>query len=173
MPKSLFGRSIIILMTPLIVVQVILSYIFFERHTDAILDSLAKGIAGDMQMVCDLVDNNLHVEKIATLAKKNFDFMFYEDVVHTIMAIYDRLTVIPSYEAFAEGAEFAYMDLLWKAADQIDRYVKDQMISTELAQEMYSGLQQVRGQVIRGNIRENRFAKEYMQGYMVERIMQL
>ncbi len=74
MPKSLFGRSIIILMTPLIVVQVILSYTFFERHTDAILDSLAKGIAGDMQMVCDLVDNNLPIEKIASLAKKNFDF---------------------------------------------------------------------------------------------------
>ena len=106
-------------------------------------------------------------------SKKDFDFMFYEDVIHTIRAIYDKLTVIPSYKAFAEGAEFAYMDLLWKAADQIDRYVKDQMISTELAQEMYSGLQQVRGQVIRGNIRENRFAKEYMQGYMVERIMQL
>ncbi len=74
MPKSLFGRSIIILMTPLIVVQVILSYIFFERHTDAILDSLAKGIAGDMQMVCDLVDSNMPMDKISVLAKKNFDF---------------------------------------------------------------------------------------------------
>ncbi len=74
MPKSLFGRSIIILMTPLIVVQVILSYIFFERHTDAILDSLARGIAGDMQMVCDLVDSDIPMEKISALAKKNFDF---------------------------------------------------------------------------------------------------
>lgn len=74
MPKSLFGRSIIILMTPLIVVQVILSYTFFERHTDAILDSLAKGIAGDMQMVCDLVDTGIPSSEITRLAKKNFDF---------------------------------------------------------------------------------------------------
>ncbi|AIK96022.1 ATP-binding protein [Candidatus Odyssella acanthamoebae] len=74
MPKSLFGRSIIILLTPLIVVQVILSYMFFERHTDAILDSLAKGIVGDMQMVCDLVDEGMDQQQLATLAQKNFDF---------------------------------------------------------------------------------------------------
>lgn len=74
LPKSLFGRSIIILFTPLIVVQVILSYIFFERHTDAILGSLAKGIVGDMQMVCDLVDEGLDQKELAKLAKKNFDF---------------------------------------------------------------------------------------------------
>jgi two-component system osmolarity sensor histidine kinase EnvZ len=74
LPKSLFGRSIIILLTPLIVVQVILSYIFFERHTDAILDSLAKGIVGDMQMVCDLVDEGMNQQQLATLAQKNFDF---------------------------------------------------------------------------------------------------
>ncbi|MBW8308937.1 MAG: HAMP domain-containing protein [Candidatus Paracaedibacteraceae bacterium] len=74
MPKSLFGRSIIILLTPLIVVQVILSYIFFERHTDAILDSLAKGIVGDMQMVCDLVDQGMDHKQLAALAQRNFDF---------------------------------------------------------------------------------------------------
>lgn len=74
LPKSLFGRSIIILMAPLIMVQIILSYIFFERHTDAILDSLAQGIVGDMQMVCDLVDSGMDDKEIAKLAQQNFDF---------------------------------------------------------------------------------------------------
>lgn len=74
LPKSLFGRSIIILLTPLIVVQVILSYMFFERHTDAILDSLAKGIVGDMQMVCDLADLGVDEKELARLARQNFDF---------------------------------------------------------------------------------------------------
>jgi two-component system, OmpR family, osmolarity sensor histidine kinase EnvZ len=74
LPKSLFGRSIIILLTPLIVIQIILSYIFFERHTDAILDSLAKGIVGDMQMICDLVDQGLVEKDLAKLAQQNFDF---------------------------------------------------------------------------------------------------
>jgi len=127
----------------------------------------ANAVTGVMEVLYDYKDMP------DSASKKNFDFMFYEDVVHTIMAIYDRLTVIPSYEAFAEGAEFAYMDLLWKAADQIDRYVKEQMISPELAQEMYSGLHQIREQVVKGKIRENRFAGEYMQEHMIERIMQL
>lgn len=99
MPKSLFGRSIIILMTPLIVVQVILSYIFFERHTDAILDSLAKGIAGDMQMVCDLIDNNIPIEKVATLAKKNFDFTVTLDPKGKVMR----------YGAFKDKWLYQYM----------------------------------------------------------------
>ena len=127
----------------------------------------ANSVTGVMEVLYDYKDMP------DSASKKNFDFMFYEDVVHTIMAIYDKLTVIPSYKAFAEGAEFAYMDLLWKAADQIDRYVKEQMISQELAQEMYSGLHQIREQVVKGKIRENRFAGEYMQEHMVERIMQL
>jgi two-component system osmolarity sensor histidine kinase EnvZ len=99
MPKSLFGRSIIILMTPLIVVQVILSYIFFERHTDAILDSLAKGIAGDMQMVCDLVDSNMPIDKISALAKKNFDFTVTLDPKGKVMR----------YGAFKDKWLYQYM----------------------------------------------------------------
>lgn len=127
----------------------------------------AKSVTGVMEVLYDYRDTP------DSASKKNFDYMFYDDVLHTIMAIYDKLNVIPSYKGYAEGAEFAYIDLLWKAADQIDRYVKKQMITPELAQEMYSGLHQVREQVISGNIMENRFVKEYMQGEMVERIMQL
>lgn len=127
----------------------------------------ANSVTGVMEVLYDYKDMP------DSASKKDFDFMFYEDVVHTIRAIYGKLTKIPSYRFFAEGPEFAYMDLLWKAADQIDRYVKDQVISAELAGEMYNGLHQIREQVISGCIRENRFAREYMQDYMVERIMEL
>lgn len=74
MPKSLFGRSLIILMTPLILVQVILSYLFFERHTDSVLDLLAESIVGDIMMVVDMVDQHEPIQEIQEKAQRNFMF---------------------------------------------------------------------------------------------------
>lgn len=85
MPKSLFGRSLIILMTPLIIVQVVLSYMFFERHTDAVLDLLAESIVGDVLMVVDMVDRDKNIQKIQEIAKDNFKFSVTLDPEGTIM----------------------------------------------------------------------------------------
>lgn len=74
MPKSLFGRSLIILVTPLILVQIVLSYMFFERHTDSVLDLLAEAIVGDVVMVVDMVDRDKSIEKIQKIALENFKF---------------------------------------------------------------------------------------------------
>lgn len=50
-PKSLFGRALVILITPLLLVQVIVSYVYLDRHLDSILNLLADNIAGDIQFV--------------------------------------------------------------------------------------------------------------------------
>ena len=71
LPKSLLGRSLIILVTPLVVVQVVLGYMFFGRHTDAVLDLIAENIAGDVQMVNDLLDNGYDFKELKYLAEKN------------------------------------------------------------------------------------------------------
>jgi two-component system osmolarity sensor histidine kinase EnvZ len=61
LPKSLFARTLIILVSPLVIVQLVLGYIFFDRHTETILKVLSRTIAGDIALVKDLVerDNNL------------------------------------------------------------------------------------------------------------------
>lgn len=74
LPKSLFGRSLIILMAPLIIVQVILSYLFFERHTDSVLDLLAESIVGDISMVIEMVDQEQPLKEIQAQASRNFKF---------------------------------------------------------------------------------------------------
>lgn len=73
LPQSLLGRSLIILITPLIAVQMILSYIFFDRHTEIILNLLAKSIVADVQTVAELTTDNLPFPRIVEVAK-NFDF---------------------------------------------------------------------------------------------------
>lgn len=51
LPRTLFGRSLLIIVTPLVLVQVIATWIFYDRHYDTITKRLAEGIAGDVAAV--------------------------------------------------------------------------------------------------------------------------
>jgi two-component system, OmpR family, osmolarity sensor histidine kinase EnvZ len=73
LPKSLFGRSIVILLTPLLIVQIVLGYIFFDRHTESILKNTAKNIAGDIALVVFLVENQKNYDQIISNAVYKLD----------------------------------------------------------------------------------------------------
>jgi two-component system osmolarity sensor histidine kinase EnvZ len=82
LPQSLFGRTLIILMMPLILLQVVLGYIFFERHTETVLRTLSENIAGDMALVMawhDAPDTSF--EQLKSLAKEylSLDLEFEEN----------------------------------------------------------------------------------------------
>ncbi len=51
LPRTLFGRSLLIIVTPLVLVQVIATWTFYDRHYDTITKRLAEGIAGDVAAV--------------------------------------------------------------------------------------------------------------------------
>ena len=53
LPKSLFGRSLMIIITPLILLQVVSTWIFFDRHWDTITRRLASSIAGDIAWILE------------------------------------------------------------------------------------------------------------------------
>lgn len=76
LPKSLFGRSLIILLTPLLCVQVILGYIFFDRHTETILRLLSNTIAGDIALVVDWIENDTKTDHIKNMSQQNLALEF-------------------------------------------------------------------------------------------------
>ena len=51
LPKSLFGRAIIIVVAPLVLVQLIAAAVFYERHLDSVTRRLARSVAGDIGFV--------------------------------------------------------------------------------------------------------------------------
>ena len=53
LPKSLLGRSVLIIVTPLILLQVITATIFFENHWDKVGRRLALGVAGELALVIE------------------------------------------------------------------------------------------------------------------------
>lgn len=56
LPRTLFGRSILIVVLPIILLQVLVTYIFYERHWDNVARRLAQGVAGDVASVISLID---------------------------------------------------------------------------------------------------------------------
>ncbi len=54
-PRSLMGRALLIVVTPLIVLQIVSAYIFYESHWDQVSKRLALGVAGDITLLTDLL----------------------------------------------------------------------------------------------------------------------
>ena len=53
LPKTLFGRSLLIIVTPLILMQAISTFVFFDRHWDTMTRRLAHTLAGDIALIVD------------------------------------------------------------------------------------------------------------------------
>jgi two-component system osmolarity sensor histidine kinase EnvZ len=53
LPRTLLGRSLLIIVAPLILLQIITTWVFFDRHWDTVTRRLANSIAGDIAMVID------------------------------------------------------------------------------------------------------------------------
>jgi two-component system osmolarity sensor histidine kinase EnvZ len=54
-PRGLLGRTLLIILVPLVVLQVIALYLFYGSHLDVISRRLAAGVAGDVAMVVELL----------------------------------------------------------------------------------------------------------------------
>src|SRR6185437_16549749 len=53
LPRSLFGRSLLIIVTPLILLQLISTWIFYERHWETVARRLSSSVAGDIGLVIE------------------------------------------------------------------------------------------------------------------------
>ncbi|MEO1090449.1 MAG: ATP-binding protein [Pseudomonadota bacterium] len=51
MPRTLFGRSLLIVVLPVLLLQLILTNVFFNRHWDSVSNWLAAGVAGEVAAV--------------------------------------------------------------------------------------------------------------------------
>ncbi len=76
LPRTLFTRSLIILVTPLVLVQLITTFMFFDNHWGRTTTRLAYSIAGEIALVADAVDENssaASVQKWIDDARKNLE----------------------------------------------------------------------------------------------------
>lgn len=55
LPHSLFGRAILILVTPLVIVQCVAAFVFYDRVWDVVTRRLTTAVAGEIGMVVQLI----------------------------------------------------------------------------------------------------------------------
>ncbi len=53
LPATLFARSMLIMMTPVVLAQGIATFIFYDRHWDTMTQRLAMGVAGEIALVIE------------------------------------------------------------------------------------------------------------------------
>src|ERR671914_465788 len=69
-PRSLFSR-------PLLILQAVLTYVFYERHWDKVTRTLAFGIAGEVGLLVELLEAAKTPQtqaRVLDLARKHFQF---------------------------------------------------------------------------------------------------
>lgn len=56
LPRSLFGRALLIIVSPLVLVQVISTYFFYDQHWGTLSRRLSLGVAGDVVFLVELLE---------------------------------------------------------------------------------------------------------------------
>lgn len=78
LPKSLLGRSLLIIVTPLVILQLVSAAIFYETHWDKVTLKLARGVTGDIAAVISLMRRKPGPENriwIFGVAARNMDLV--------------------------------------------------------------------------------------------------
>ena len=80
LPKSMLGRSLLILMAPLVLIETISAYVFFDNHWDTVTKTLANTIAGEVATVTALYnakpkEENFYKSLVGAHLKLRMDFI--------------------------------------------------------------------------------------------------
>jgi two-component system osmolarity sensor histidine kinase EnvZ len=58
LPRSLLGRSVMIIVTPLILLQLVTTSVFYDSHWDTVTKRLARGVAGDIAAIIEMMERS-------------------------------------------------------------------------------------------------------------------
>jgi len=56
MPKRLYARSLLIIITPMILLQSVIAFVFMERHWQTVTQRLSQAVVRDVAAIIDMID---------------------------------------------------------------------------------------------------------------------
>jgi len=69
LPKSLFGRALLIIVLPVLIMQIAVAYFFFNAHWNRVTASLSDSVAADVSVAVQLYKQDPNVERTKRLDK--------------------------------------------------------------------------------------------------------
>ena len=70
LPRTMFGRSLLIVVVPLVLLQAIATWIFYDRHWAAVSWRLSAGVAGDIALLIETVQRASPNTDVARLLER-------------------------------------------------------------------------------------------------------
>jgi len=89
LPKSLFGRALLIIMLPIAMMQIIVAYFFFEAHWQTVTASLSDSVAADVAVTVELYKQAPDAERLELL-----DQMIRPNM--KLSVVYDAKNTLPT-----------------------------------------------------------------------------
>lgn len=80
LPRTLFGRSLVIILVPALLLQIVITFVFFDRHWTKITSRLSSALAGEIAVIAQAIeyDNSPQsIQRITDYAKQNLDLYIY------------------------------------------------------------------------------------------------
>ncbi|MGH1403378.1 MAG: ATP-binding protein [Alphaproteobacteria bacterium] len=79
MPQTLLGRSLLILVAPVFLIQILSTVIFFDRHWSKMTSRLAYAVAGEIAVIVEVAKMG-DIDNVTILAEKNLELLVtYEE----------------------------------------------------------------------------------------------
>lgn len=95
LPRTLFGRSLLILALPILLLQIIVAFVFFDRHWESMNSKLVFSLAGEIHMLSEKLsaaDSQSELDDIVGQAAKSLEILIIlEDRDTPLKASEERL----------------------------------------------------------------------------------
>lgn len=78
LPKGLFARSLIIIVAPVVILQAVVTYVFFERHWDLVTRRLSSSVAADIALLIKATESVQGFDDIMAFSKISGETIGFE-----------------------------------------------------------------------------------------------
>ncbi len=102
--------------------------------------------------------------------KRGAETTFFEETVRSVMATYERLSVLPNYPGIRPGAEYFYLYQCLLAQSVIDAYRQEGVVTEDFAGQMTGLLRQVVTKTVRIKATDNPLLVRKLGGSQASRI---
>ena len=115
LPKRLFYRSLFIIITPVILLQVIISIVFFDSLWIKSNKELTSSIVDEVRLISDVYKNNneKEIERISGLYKNNLDFIISFNENATLNTEKKERWFSPTDRSLRRGLKLYFGNSFW------------------------------------------------------------
>jgi len=90
LPTSLFGRSLLIIILPIALMQIAVTWVFFDAHWQTVTSRLSDGLAGDIAWAVESYRDDPRPESLTRIAERAQDSMSLSVAVSPVRALPPR-----------------------------------------------------------------------------------